>query len=365
MLLWFEVFDTEPIYDTMTIFDGYNDKKELATLDGGTSKVPLESTLIRSVGTAILLHFETDAYRSFQGFTAVYKSDQDTTVSFLGSRETLSPLFLYSILGPYLYKAKVEHETTNTTVRAMFHDVHPYSPWYVSHPGADQGTLIPVVTMKLNDDEYETNATQSVQLASGVLNKFNFEITACDQKTIKVYTIEVNRPADTEAHLSKLTYSTGDPSPLFSSDHFEYNASVIFEIDHVYIVPTSLDPDAQSIWVGVRGTPGQYVDTGTESMPVMLKNGETNIVDLVVMAEDGEHSFTYTNRIFRPRYSLSQFERKFFEGEWRRQQYRDVMLMTLGGNWDPCTHAAWYSPSTMTVENQLRPPECRALYPQT
>eukprot|EP01052_Picozoa_sp_SAG31_P066425 SAG31_NODE_25226_length_465_cov_1.800546_1_plen_145_part_10 len=48
VLLWFEVFDTEEIYDSLKVYDGYSSMNEIATLDGGEDKVNLQTTLIRS-----------------------------------------------------------------------------------------------------------------------------------------------------------------------------------------------------------------------------------------------------------------------------------------------------------------------------
>eukprot|EP01051_Picozoa_sp_SAG22_P019311 SAG22_NODE_3526_length_1661_cov_1.147887_1_plen_376_part_01 len=284
VLLWFEVFDTEEIYDTLKVYDGYTDMVLIDTLDGSSDdRVVLSSTLIRSEGSALLLHFESDAYRSFQGFTAAYKTDTDTTLSLLDCAEGLSPHFEWSAAGPYVFRADVVHEQLNTTIRAINHDEHPYEPWMVSAP--NPGFEIAPVEMYLNGEQYDPNATITVDLISGVLNDFNFRIIASDRSTEQIYTIRVNRPADTEAHLSSVAYSTGDPEPAFDQSVFLYNTTVIFEIDHVIVTPVPVDPDVKEIRVGLRGSDCMVVfedtscvaDKGQPSNPVMLVNGEFNI----------------------------------------------------------------------------------------
>ena len=364
VLLWFEVFDTEEIYDTLKVYDGYTDMDQIVTLDGGDDKVVLSDTLIRSEGSALLLHFVSDAYRSFQGFTAVYKTDTDTSLSLLDCAELLSPAFVYSATGPYIFRADVLHEQLNTTIRAINHDEHPYNPWFASVP---TGFQIADVEMFLNGEVYDPNTTMTVDLVSGVLNDFDFRVIASDQLTEQVYTVRVNRPADTEAHLIDCTFSTGDTEPLFDPNIFMYNTTVIFEIGHVTVTPVPLDPDLKEIRVGIRGSDCMVnientdcvAPSGYPSNPVMLLNGDFNIVDVVVMAEDGTTFIVYTNIIFRPQFSRSQFERQFFNGEWRRTQHGDYMLMTLGGHWDPCNNTAWTTPNLMGDVPTANPSECR------
>ena len=146
----------------------------------------------------------------------------------------------------------------------------------------------------------------------------------------------------------------------FDADTQRYSAAVIYEIDHVVVTPVAVDPYVHSVWVGLRdgdipeGDPRGYVPRGHSSPRIPLVNGEENAVDVVVTAEDGIHVITYTNYIWRPQYSLSQFERLNFIGEWRRTQYRDEQLLTLGGHWDPCTQGSWDIGG-----GEISPLECR------
>ena len=345
VLLWFELFDSEGIYDTLTIFDGVTTDSQIAILSGGADKVNVETTLIRSSEPALLLHFVSDAYRSFQGFTIRYKSDQDATLSHLISGVQLHPDFVPEQYPTTEYFGKVDHEQTNTTLVAIVNDMHPFDPWIVSHPAWDAGYVVPAATMRLNGLPWQSNQTEVLQLDSGSPNVFVVSLTACDLQTVLEYAIDIDRPADVEAHLKAVEFSTGETNPPFSPDAVTYNTSVIYEVADVVVTATAVDVDVKSIWVGLRGTEGQFVPTGVPSAPVDLVNGERNAVDVVVTAEDGEHVIVYTNYITRPRFSLSQFERQYLTGEWRRSQHGDRMLLTLGGHWDPCEAAERLSAS--------------------
>jgi hypothetical protein len=336
VLLWFDLFDSEGIYDTLTVFDGSTEESQIALLSGGADKVNIETTLIRSSQPALLLHFVSDAYRSFQGFTIHYKTDQDATLSHLVSGVQLSPTFSPAQYPTTEYFGQVPHEQTNTTLMSIMNDQHPYSPWVVSHPAWDSGYTVPAATMRLNGVPWTSNNTKVVELDSGSPNIFVISLTACDMTTVLEFKVDIDRPADVEAHLRTVEFSTGPLVPEFDPDLTVYNTSVIYEIADVVVTAMSEDIDVQSIWVGVRGTEGQIVAPGVPSLPVELANGERNAVDVVVTAEDGIHVMVYTNYITRPRFSLSQFERQFLTGEWRRSQHGDTMLLTLGGHWDPC-----------------------------
>lgn len=339
VLMWFGLFDSEGIYDTLTVFDGSDSTRkgsQLALLSGGADKVPVTTTLIRSSYPTLLLHFVADAYRSFQGFTVHYKTDQDATLSQLVSGVQLAPTFSLAQYPITEYFGKVPHEQTNTSVMAIMNDQHPYSPWVVSHPTWDAGYTVPAATMRLNGAPWTSNTTQPVELDSGSKNIFAISVTACDMQTVMEFKVDIDRPADTEAHLRMVEFTTGALTPEFDPKVTVYNTSVIFEVADVIVTAAPVDDDVQSIWVGVRGTEGQLIEPGIPSLPVQLVNGHSNAVDVVVTAEDGIRVMVYTHYISRPQFSLSQFERQFLTGEWRRSQYGDTMLLTLGGHWDPC-----------------------------
>jgi len=316
ILLWFELFETEESYDKLYIFDGeetFTDGASTELVPGGLSGQSLpEDTLIRSTKSSLLVRFQSDSYRSFQGFTIRYKTDNDAFLSKLQLSIPLKPVFDQATT---TYQAQVGHEQTNCTILTMMNDV----------PSV-QETLnkLPVAVMLMNGKAFQNNYTETLQLISGNNNKFIITITGMDTKTVLNYTVMVLRPADTEARLSSLYFSTGpfaSPQPHFSTNVTDYNTSVIYEIGVVVVHATSVDPDVHSIEVRAAGQ-SLVVKTGTPSTQMPIVAGQRAPIEVIVTAEDKVHIIRYANYIFRPRASRSEFEREQLRGEWRRESYR-------------------------------------------
>ena len=368
ILLWFDLFETEYLTDRFTVYDGRTkDAEVLAELSGDSPPakgVEVADTLIYSLSPAILIHFHSDPTKQKQGFTARYKTDQDATLKTLvagipPSADFLKPLFQLpmGMEHPTVYEGAVDHETVNTTIRAEINDEHPFDPWTVSHPTSDAGFIVALPMMRFEGQLTQSNSTFALPLETGSTaelqhNIFTIQVTACNGQTKLYYKVDVYRPADVEAHLSSITFSTGDTAPPFDAESFSYNTSVIYEIEQALVTPVPVDPMVQSIWVGLRGSVGAFVDAEGSAVTVPLKHGERNAVDVVVTAEDGIHVITYTNYITRPMYSKSQYERQYLTGEWRRDQHGSSMLLTLGGHWNPCDDS-W------VTERGDRDEECR------
>lgn len=307
------------------------------------------------------MNFKSDSYRTFQGYTLLYKTDQDASVRSLTSSVPFLPPFVHGTPTTY-FQGEVPHEQATAIVSASENDVHPFDPWTISHPPQDTGVVVPIVriccttcsTACLLDtpgQQYisDSNASISVDLATGDFgtNLAVFRVRASDLTTYKEYTIDIKRPADVEAHVANMTYSIGEPTQTgsgrvgFSTSVFDYNSTVIFEVDQVVVTVKAVDPDVGSIWVGMRGTTGHIVHSPAGGLfvspPVPIENGKESALDVVVFAEDGVHTLVYTNHITRPQYSRSQFARQFLTGEWRRSQHGESMILTMGGHWNPCS----------------------------
>ena len=366
ILMWFDLFETEYLTDSFTVYDGRTKSgRVLAELSGDSPPakgVDLEATLIYSLSDAVLVHFHSDATKQKQGFTCRYKTDQDATLKTLIagyplSAEFLKPAFELPMSADHetYYMGTVEHETTNTTIVSEINDEHPHDPWVVSHPTADSGYVIQLPVMRFQSQIYPSNTTFTEELGTGSTvelqhNIFKIQVTACNGVTKREYTVDVFRPADVEARLAFLAFSTGPTEPPFSQEEFSYNTSVIYEIETAEVEAVPVDLNVKSIWVGRRGTEGQFVFG--DVVRVDLMPGERNAVDIVVTAEDGVQMLAYTNYITRPMFSKSQFERQYLTGEWRRNQHGESMVMTLGGHWNPC-HNPW-----QTERGDIRE-ECR------
>lgn len=104
-------------------------------------------------------------------------------------------------------------------------------------------------------------------------------------------------PASTNTNLSNLTISSGTLTPVFSSSTISYTASVTNATSSVTVTPTAQDANA-TIQVRVNNGPYQTVASGTASTALALNVG-SNTIEVVVTAEDGTSTKTYTITVTR------------------------------------------------------------------
>ncbi len=154
------------------------------------------------------------------------------------------------------------------------------------------------VTPTTNDDgaTYEikldgaTNADGVIPLAVGS-NFITVDVTAEDGNTTKTYTVTVTRaepPVSTDATLGNLTLS--DAPFTFASDTTSYDVNVAHDVDQTTVTPTT-NYDGASYVVKLD-------DAVDEDGAVELSIG-ANGVSVVVTAEDGETTKTYTVTVTR------------------------------------------------------------------
>ncbi|TFF37117.1 cadherin-like beta sandwich domain-containing protein [Mucilaginibacter psychrotolerans] len=110
-------------------------------------------------------------------------------------------------------------------------------------------------------------------------NTVTVVVTAQDGST-KTYTINVSRPASSNADLANLVLSTGSLNPSFASGTTNYTVSVGNAITTITLTPTVSDATAT---VTVNGT---TVASGTASGNIALNVG-ANVINTVVTAENG------------------------------------------------------------------------------
>jgi len=120
----------------------------------------------------------------------------------------------------------------------------------------------------------------------------NYKITAYNlsgstQTTVRFGVVSSN------SSLAGLTVSPGSLSPAFSSGTTNYTASVFNTVTTVTVTPSTTDPNAT---VTVNGT---AVTSGTASGPIALAEG-LNTITIVVTAQDGTTTKTYTLTVTRP-----------------------------------------------------------------
>jgi len=101
----------------------------------------------------------------------------------------------------------------------------------------------------------------------------------------------------TDASLSALTISAGQLDQLFQSNQLTYTASVGFLARSVNITATSTDANAS---LKINDT---AISSGASSPLIALAPG-ANTIDIVVTAEDGSTTLTYTLTITRATITL-------------------------------------------------------------
>ncbi len=147
-----------------------------------------------------------------------------------------------------------------------------------------------VASLKINNVITPSGTASSpINLIVGS-NTIEVVVTARNGET-RTITITVNRAQpvvlSNNADLSNLTLSSGDLTPVFSTAIVSYSASVSSIIDNITVTPTTADANAVILVDGVT------VSSNTASAPITLNAGD-NTISIVVTAEDGITTLTYT-----------------------------------------------------------------------
>jgi alpha-tubulin suppressor-like RCC1 family protein len=118
-------------------------------------------------------------------------------------------------------------------------------------------------------------------------------LVAAESGAEKDYTVIVKRPAaSTNANLANLTLSSGWLSPALNLDTTSYTAEVAYAIPSITVTATVSGLNAS---LTIKGTP---VTSGAASDSIALSPGN-NRIDVVVTAEDGTTTKTYTVTVNR------------------------------------------------------------------
>jgi hypothetical protein len=139
------------------------------------------------------------------------------------------------------------------------------------------------------------NSSAAVPLRAGEVNAIGIVVTAEDGATTRTYTLNVERgEPDRDSSLADLTVG-GDRvlTPSFSPDVTGYRISVPYQPEALTFTPTTSSDVAT---VTVQGKP---VASGTESQPIELGDELVTSADVVVTAQDGTTTTTYTVTIQR------------------------------------------------------------------
>jgi gliding motility-associated-like protein len=123
-------------------------------------------------------------------------------------------------------------------------------------------------------------------------NTITVAVTAQDGITTKSYTITVTRAQSSNDNLSYLKTSQGTLSPVFATGTTSYTVSVGNGVTSLTITPTKADLTST---VRINGF---SVPSGKQSAPVTLNIG-SNIINVIVTAQDGVSTQTYTLNVTR------------------------------------------------------------------
>ena len=136
-------------------------------------------------------------------------------------------------------------------------------------------------------------ASSAVSLTAGQANDIEVVVSAEDTSVTKTYTVSVTRAGSSDATLSALTISDGTLTPAFDSSTTAYTAAVANSVASVTVTPTVNESNAA---VAVNGA---AVDSGTASQAISLTVGQSTDVTVVVTAQDGVTTRTYTIGVTR------------------------------------------------------------------
>ena len=157
----------------------------------------------------------------------------------------------------------------------------------------------PAATVTVNGAAVASGSpSEAIELEVGEVgeNVITVVVTAEDGATTSTYTVEVTRSTSMDATLSGLVLSDGTGevalTPAFDPATESYTAMVANSVTSVTATPTVTEPAAT---VTVNGA---AVASGSPSEAIELEVGE-NVITVVVTAEDGATTSTYTVEVTR------------------------------------------------------------------
>ena len=158
---------------------------------------------------------------------------------------------------------------------------------------SDQGATVTVEGIRVSS----SLVSRAIPLTVGASKAISVVVTAQDGVTTTTYIIRVTRQSPSNASLSGLTLSDGNnPVSLnraFAAATTDYIANVGSSVARVRVTPTPNDQRATVTVEGVR------VSSGSASHPITLPPGEFKAISVVVTAQDGVTTKTYTIRVKR------------------------------------------------------------------
>ena len=194
------------------------------------------------------------------------KSDDASLSALSLSEVTLTPTFTS---GTTAYTASVGNDVTETTVTAT--KAHTEARVKVTPSDADAGTTGHQVNLAVGDTVVSVT------------------VTAEDGTTMQTYTVTVTRAKSSDASLSALSLSGVTLTPTFASGTTAYTASVGNDVTQTTVSATAAEGAAYEV----------RVDGVLDQDSIVPLAVGSNVITVVVTAQDGKSTRTYTVTVTR------------------------------------------------------------------
>ena len=261
----------------------------------------------------------------------------DATLSALALSEgTLSPMFSSAHTS---YTASVVNAVSRITVTPT-----------TSHASATVAYLDASDTA-LTDANTSSADTFEVDLSAGA-NIIKVKVTAEDSATTKTYTVTVTRgaAASTDATLSALALSEGTLSPMFSSAHTSYTASVVNAVSRITVTPTTSHASATVAYLDASDTALTDANTSSaDTFEVDLSVG-ANVIKVKVTAADTTTMKTYTVTVTRATGNYTNGDLRLVDGQ---VAHEGRLEMFHGDEWGTICDDYWTEEDAAVACRQL------------
>ncbi|MCP8939836.1 cadherin-like beta sandwich domain-containing protein [Alsobacter sp. SYSU M60028] len=187
----------------------------------------------------------------------------------------------------YTYSANVTNATTSVKLTPVVHEGHA-----TVTIGKRGGTAAAVPS---------GSVSAAIALDTGA-NDIDVIVTAQDGVTTATYTVTVNRALSNVSTLSGLTTNQGTWDRAFDNAVTAYTVTVSNDVTSIQLTPTLTDPAASA--TASLGGSSLAVTSGSPVGPFTLAVGD-NAITVVVRAQDGSTTTTYTVTVKRGQSSVS------------------------------------------------------------
>ena len=131
-------------------------------------------------------------------------------------------------------------------------------------------------------------ASAAIALPEGAAKTITVVVTAQDGTTTKTYTVAITRQPSHDDTLSGLAIDAGTITPAFSSTTLEYIVSVANSVALIKLTATATHSGAS-----IANVAGVAITSGVQSSGLTVTEGGSDVLSVVVTAQDGTSVLTY------------------------------------------------------------------------